>query len=285
MKLPALLALAGLAACAQPQPRYVIGAPYQLGGVWSYPAESFAGSETGLAIAAPARSGLTANGEARNGAAMEAAHRTLQLPAVVRVTHLETGLSALVRVNDRGPAERGRLVALSPRAAALLGVAPGRPAPVRVTVEEAMSRALAGSVAPAELPAALAISTAPRGALEAESLAPPSGARGAAGTLPRAAPALVEAARPAAVPNPLPEEVIRLAAQPGRLFVQTGSFTGRDAAQRQAARIGARIEPFGPPRRPEWRVRLGPFATPAQADSGLDRALAAGLSGAFILVD
>jgi rare lipoprotein A len=282
----ALLAVGALAACAQPQPRYVVGAPYQSGGAWSYPAESFSGSETGLAVALPARGGLTANGEARDAAAMEAAHRTLQLPAVVRVTNLDTGLSALVRVNDRGPPERGRVIGLSPRAATLLGVAPGRPAPVRVTIEEGMSRALAGSVTPAEPQAALAIATAPRGALEAEALAPPPGARGSAGGLAaRPAAALVEAARPASVPNRLPEEVARLPVPPARLFVQTGTFTGRDAAQRQAARVGARVEATGPARRPEWRVRLGPFASVAQADSALDRALAAGLSGAFILVD
>ena len=39
---------------------------------------------------------------------MAAAHPTLQLPAIARVTDLDTGLQVLVRVNDRGPAERGR---------------------------------------------------------------------------------------------------------------------------------------------------------------------------------
>jgi rare lipoprotein A len=165
-------------------------------------------------------------------------------------------------------------------------VAPGRPAQVRVTIEEGMSRALAGSVTPAEAPAALAIATAPRGALQAEALAPPPGARGSAGgPALRPAAAIVEPARPASVANPLPEEVARFPVQPGRIFVETGRFTGRDAAQRQAARVGARIEATGPARRPEWRVRLGPFTSVAQADSALDRALAAGLSGAFILVE
>jgi hypothetical protein len=58
----ALLAIAG---CAQPEPRYVVGDPYRLGGVWSYPQEDYALSETGLSevLPAPMFGGQTANGE------------------------------------------------------------------------------------------------------------------------------------------------------------------------------------------------------------------------------
>ena len=65
-----------------PQPRYHVGVPYETGGVWYYPREDMRYEATGLAVVAPARDGLTANGEAADGSALTAAHRTLQLPAV-----------------------------------------------------------------------------------------------------------------------------------------------------------------------------------------------------------
>ena len=107
--------------------RYVVGEPYQMGGVWSYPREDYALSESGLAVVLPdARRGRrTANGEVHDPAALTAAHRTLQLPAVVVVWNLETGRELRVRVNDRGPEAPGRVIGLSRRAAELLGMRPG----------------------------------------------------------------------------------------------------------------------------------------------------------------
>ena len=52
---------------------------------------------------------------------MTAAHRTLPLPVNVRVTNLDNGKSLIVRVNDRGPFAKGRIIDVSERAAKLLG--------------------------------------------------------------------------------------------------------------------------------------------------------------------
>ncbi|MBC7798987.1 MAG: sporulation and cell division repeat protein, partial [Gemmatimonadaceae bacterium] len=108
-----------------PEPRYVVGAAYQAGGAWFYPREEFRLDATGLAVILPDRTGLTANGEARDGSAMAGAHDTLQLPAVARITNLETGLQVLVRINERGPASPGRLMGLTRRSAERLGMGPG----------------------------------------------------------------------------------------------------------------------------------------------------------------
>ena len=59
----------------------------------------------------------TANGERYDQQDHTAAHRTLQMPSIVRVTNLDNGLSTVVRVNDRGPYARSRVLDLS-RAAA-----------------------------------------------------------------------------------------------------------------------------------------------------------------------
>ena len=64
---------------------------------------------------------------------MTAAHRTLPMPSIVRVTNLENGKSVLVRVNDRGPFAKGRIIDVSERAAELLGYYKQGTARVRVT--------------------------------------------------------------------------------------------------------------------------------------------------------
>ena len=67
----------------------------------------------------------TASGERYDSAGLTAAHRTLPLGAIIRVTNLDNGRSVQVRVNDRGPHVQGRIVDLSSRAAAALGMRAG----------------------------------------------------------------------------------------------------------------------------------------------------------------
>lgn len=64
--------------------------------------------------------GRTSNGERFDMGSISAAHRSLPLPCYARVTNLRNGRSIVVRVNDRGPFVRGRLIDVSARAAALL---------------------------------------------------------------------------------------------------------------------------------------------------------------------
>jgi len=63
----------------------------------------------------------TANGEIYDSGAMTAAHRTLSLPSMVRVTNLRNGRSVIVRVNDRGPFSKDRIIDVSEKAAEELG--------------------------------------------------------------------------------------------------------------------------------------------------------------------
>ncbi len=64
----------------------------------------------------------TSNGERYNMFAMTAAHRSLPLPTYVKVTNLENGKSVVVRVTDRGPFHKDRIIDLSYVAAAKLGI-------------------------------------------------------------------------------------------------------------------------------------------------------------------
>ncbi len=289
MRRPWLLALAALAAACEsgpaPSPRYHLGEPYRAGGLWAYPREEFALDERGIAAIQPPRPGLTANGERREDG-MFAAHRTLQLPAIVTVTNLETGRSLRLRVNDRGPENPARLIAVSPRAALLLGAT--GPFQARVVLDGPASRAAIEGL-PGQA-AALPIAAAPVEAVTRESLAPPEGARAAA---PRTEPARREAApAEAAAPSPrpperLPEAVTQGAPAPGRIRLEAGRYFRRDLAEREAARIpGARAEPLGPRgRQQQFVVRAGPYATLAEADAAFARAMAAGLPELRLVVE
>jgi len=63
----------------------------------------------------------TANGERMNPSAMTAAHRSLPFGSKVRVTNKNNGKSVVVRINDRGPFVKGRVIDLSRAAAKQLG--------------------------------------------------------------------------------------------------------------------------------------------------------------------
>lgn len=76
----------------------------------------------------------TANGERFNQNAMTAAHRTLPFGTKVKVTNLHNGRSVVVRINDRGPFSRGRVIDLSKAAASVIGLFQSGTAPVRIQV-------------------------------------------------------------------------------------------------------------------------------------------------------
>ena len=76
----------------------------------------------------------TANGEKFNPMGMTAAHRTLPFGTRVKVTNMKTGKSVVVRINDRGPFIRGRVIDLSFGAAKAVGLTRSGVARVKATV-------------------------------------------------------------------------------------------------------------------------------------------------------
>ncbi|HEX9702377.1 MAG TPA: septal ring lytic transglycosylase RlpA family protein, partial [Rhodospirillales bacterium] len=130
---------------APSEPTYKIGEPYQIQGTWYYPTEDYRYDETGVAswYGAQFHGRNTANGEVYDMNTLTAAHRTLPLPSFVRVTNLENGRSLILRVNDRGPFARGRIIDISRRGAQLLGFHDNGTARVRVQIMADQSRAIA----------------------------------------------------------------------------------------------------------------------------------------------
>ena len=120
---PALL-LFGLAACATPPPAapapqpQASGPPVQRGEA-SYYGPGFEGKRT-------------ASGERFDPDANTAASKTLPLGSVAEVTNLETGKSQRVRITDRGPYVKGRVVDVTPKVAERIGLKHKGTAPVEV---------------------------------------------------------------------------------------------------------------------------------------------------------
>lgn len=272
---------------------YKVGSAYQIKGVWYYPQVDDDYTETGIASwYGPGFHGkLTANGEIFDETVVSAAHRTLPMPSVVRVTNLGNGRSIVVRINDRGPFAHGRIIDLSRKAAQMLGFERQGTAKVRVSLlpsETEQARAVArgdsSAVQLASAPAP-APSAAPQGKVELTSLKAPSGASNAAPAAPVTTVSVqnVNVGRVAEAVSVLPIE------QGTDLFVQAGSFSNRENATRLSAKLSAlgasgveRAEVAG---KVFYRVRLGPVATVEAADTLLERVIQAGFPGSQIVVD
>jgi rare lipoprotein A len=132
-------------AAVRQQGYYKIGQPYQIDGVTYVPAEDYNYDETGIAswYGPDFHGKITANGELYDMNQVTAAHKTLPMPCLVRVTNLDNGRTIVVRVNDRGPYARGRVLDMSRRGAQLLGYEKTGTAKVRVQIMARESMILA----------------------------------------------------------------------------------------------------------------------------------------------
>ncbi|GAB0116086.1 RlpA-like double-psi beta-barrel domain-containing protein [Acidisoma sp. 7E03] len=285
------LVAAGLAGCMNQgpalvsNPHYTIGQGYQAGGIWYYPSEDFGYDRTGLAsVITDDTPRNTADGEIYDPQAMAAASPTLQLPAIVQVTNLQTGRQLLLRVNDRGPDMPGRILAVTPRAARLLGIPEDGASEVRVTVQKAASEALADS-----LGGGIQIKAAPVGSFQAASLAPPPGVAQAGGSqVQQSDRANLPQATQTVPPLRLPEQLTQVPPSPGALYIRSGSFGRSYDAFRQAARLSGLPNPhvitFSDGARMLYGVQTGPYLSVPQADQALSSSLAAGAVDAAIIV-
>lgn len=98
---------------------YKIGKPYTVMGQTYYPHIDEDYEEIGMAswYGSDFHNKKTSNGETYNMNDFTAAHRTLPMPSIVRITNLENGRSIKVRVNDRGPFVKNRIIDVSKRVA------------------------------------------------------------------------------------------------------------------------------------------------------------------------
>ena len=259
----------------------VLGSPFTLDGVTYTPADKMNYDAVGYAA-------LSGEG----GGTVTAAHRTLPLPSYIEVTALESGKTITVRVERRGPMQGKGLIALSPGAAAQLGVTGQPNAPIRVRrvnpIEPDRAMLRSGQPAPARMdtPKSLLVvlqrkldqqegivRTAPVASPSpVPASAPAPAPKPAQGIKPKPAPA------PTPAPMPKPAPVAAPAAQTGKFAVQVGAFSNQANAKAAASKVGGSVSAAGK----LWRVRMGPYATAAQAKAALAKARSAGYSDARI---
>jgi rare lipoprotein A len=304
----AALALAGCAETeliadtakrVQPPPKpappasYKVGNPYQINGQWYYPAEDYSYVETGIAswYGPGFHARTTANGERFDENALTAAHRTLPLPSAVRVTNLENGRAVVLRVNDRGPFARGRIIDVSRRGAQLLGFASKGTAKVRIEIlsEESQKLKLAALNGPTAVREQVQIAAAPREAVTARALPSPVGSPPT--PVSDVPVSRASATRPSpTAPPALSEKVEILPVSPTGIYIQAGAFGRLENALRMRDRLynlGERtqISRFPVGGSEVYRVRIGPLESVEVADSALVRVVGAGVSDARLIVE
>lgn len=272
-----------------PQPdvgRYKVGQPYEVGGRWYKPKVNYDYKETGIAswYGAKFHGKTTANGETFNQNALTAAHPTLPLPSMVRVTNLENGRQLKVRVNDRGPYARGRIIDVSARAAELLGFKDEGTAKVRVAIVADESRRLA-ALAKGETDGPRPKAT-PTAAVIRSGSGDSNGANG--GTDDTAATTVSDEGA-GRIPRATGEvDVIKVDRDP-QIFIQAGAFVNHANARRLSTKLSAlaptKIEPATVNERRFYRVRLGPVSDVDQADSLLANLADRGHPEAEVVVD
>ena len=265
----------------------VIGAPFTVDGITYTPSDTMNYDAVGYASVGP-----------DGGTAVSAAHRSLPLPSYIEVTALDTGKTILVRAERRGPMSGKALIELSPGAAAQLGVVGIPRAAIRVRrvnpVEQDRALLRMGQAAPARMDTPKSLLTvlgrkldqqegivrsAPLATLTPEPTTPPAPVP-VKGKPVKPVPKQVPAPVPSPVPVPIPASAPKPAAisAHGKFAVQVGAFASRANAQGAASKIGGSVSPAGK----LWRVRMGPYASEADAKAALAKARAAGYSDARI---
>jgi rare lipoprotein A len=229
----------------------------------------------------------TSTGEPYDMYAMTAAHKTLPLPAYVRVTNLQNGRSIVVRVNDRGPFVGNRIIDLSYTAASKLDMLRNGTAMVEVRSLEPVSsgaplvaQGTASTATPTAAPVAAPLTASP---LTAATDAPPP------------APA---APPPAAVDSPQQEAVadlnnggISTVPVPRTLFIQAGAFSDPKNAERLVEKLrgGGYGKVFVRDNeiagRRMYRVRIGPIPDVAEFDRVVAALERVGISDAHLALD
>ena len=232
---------------------YKVGNPYKIMGKWYYPKEDYSYSEVGTAswYGKDFHAKRTANGEKYDMNALTAAHRTLPLPSIVKVTNLENGRSLVLRVNDRGPYAKNRIIDVSKRASQLLGFFTQGTTKVRVEVMEKESKALKAALT---------------GEPVEENIYQ------------------VQEESPVIVSN---TESKGVSYPKGSYFVQVGSFSLESGAQRIASQLGegSNIYYTNVNGQNFYRVRVGPFIDEQSANEMLNKIRGKGIYDAKVVSD
>jgi rare lipoprotein A len=266
----------------------VVGGPFLVEGVTYTPADTLNYDAVGTAVLLSA---------SESTARVSGAHRTLPVPSYVEVTSLDTGRTALIRLDQRGPMSGDALVALSPMAWAQLGLSPSGTAPVRVRrvnpPEQERALLRTGQTASLRMDTPPGLLAALKRKLGVEPPVKDLPVTVTPAAITAAPPKAFTILKPVTVAQPTPKPVpvtapppvksaaaekpaSKPAAAPTRYYVQIGAFAQRGNAEVAAKKSGGALVRAGN----LWRVRSGPFSTGTEADGALAKARSAGYAGA-----
>ncbi len=264
-----------------PSPHFKVGKPYKINGRWYRPAVDTSYDEKGVAswYGADFHGRPTANGEIYDMRQMTAAHTTLPMPSLVEVTNLENGRRTVVRVNDRGPFAKNRIIDLSRAAARVLGFEKQGLAKVRV-------RYLAPAPLPGEKAEPVYANTKPAAQSPVLAAATSVGKTNADQLA-----ALIGDADPGREPNlppPLPEMELS-PVEPPLYAVQVAVLDNIEELPALRASLAdegpLRIARAGvAPEASRYRINLGPFPSESEATDRLETVREAGYDNAVIIV-
>ncbi len=273
------------------QGNFKVGQPYKVDGQWYKPTETYNYTQTGIAswYGDEFHGKPTANGEIYDMNELTAAHKTLQMPSLVRVTNLDNGKSVIVRVNDRGPFARGRVMDVSRKTAELLGFANKGTAKIKLQVLSDESKKIAEVAKRGESTKGYEI------AMNDPHSQPPvmeGSQTGAAVPVPSVERADIQTSVPGHVnagrfyPDPV---VKQLPVTRTGIYVQVGSFSDNGNATALAGKLGsfgsAHVEPAVVNGRNFYRVRFGPLSSVGDADATLRKLGNAGYGDAMTVVE
>ena len=264
---------------------FKVGSAYKVKGKWYRPTETYSFTQTGMASwYGPNFHGKkTANGETFDMYELTAAHKTLQLPSLIRVTNLANGKTIIVRVNDRGPFSNGRILDLSKRSAQLLGFERQGTTRVKIELLPEESRKIARAAKNGKSTRHTEVALNQRLSTPQHS-APPQHA----------------ATRIASNSHPPPSRsatIVRetlpppraIASSPNSIYVQAGSFSNPNNAQNLARALRsfgtAHVQPASINGHSLYRVRFGPMQNIYKADTLLARLNDSGRTNAIVVVD
>lgn len=291
---------------------FKVGSSYKVKGRRYKPTETYEYVETGVASwYGPGFHGKkTANGEIFDKNELTAAHKTLQLPSIVKVTNLSNGRSAILRVNDRGPFANDRILDVSERAATILGFKHDGTAKIRLEVLGNASKQVASLAKKGHDTRGFEV------ALNQNKNNYPSSPYVKPRTKPapitQVALSLPDGGTPRPLLKPLPVQAEPLtttmrtqASNPyagktisrsnvsnlatGKIYVQAGSFS----LEKNALSLSNQLSSYGSSKvymtrvnnRPYFRVRLGPYENRGQASEILTALNQSGNKNAMIVVD
>jgi rare lipoprotein A len=222
----------------------------------------------------------TSTGEPYDMYGMTAAHKTLPLPAYVRVTNLQNGRSIVVRVNDRGPFVGNRIIDLSYTAASKLDMLRNGTAMVEVRSIEPGS-----IIAPPAAPLTAQIAAPPSAPVAAPLTATPLT------TAEATPPAQAESAAPPEAASDSSAGGVANVPVPRALFIQAGAFSDPKNAERLMEKLSGGgygkvfVRDNEIAGRRMYRVRIGPVPSVAEYDRIVAALERVGVTDAHLALD